>query len=53
LADSHQNEWINQVNQSWSGAIPAILFLTSQVYNFHEGEINYQELIKLNNKYKL
>jgi thiol-disulfide isomerase/thioredoxin len=53
LADNRQNEWIDKVSKSWSGAIPATLFLTTETNNFHEGELTFQELIKLTNLYKL
>ena len=48
LDDVNYNEWIDKVATSWSGAIPATLFISSDgVRHFHEGEIEEHELNEL------
>lgn len=45
LNDVDFNSWINKVDNSWSGAIPATLFiLPDGRRHFHEGEVNEEEL---------
>lgn len=39
-------DWIERVNISWSGAIPATIFLHKGKQSFHEGEIDYQAIEK-------
>ncbi len=38
------NAWINKVNPSWSGAIPATVIYKNDFRLFHEGSYTYQEL---------
>ena len=44
LDDAHGDVWIPEVSDSWSGAIPATLIITSETYNFYERSFNYQDL---------
>lgn len=51
LDDVDFNKWIDKVEPSWSGAIPATLFITSNgERHFHEGELEEEELTLLINK---
>ncbi|WP_373522298.1 TlpA family protein disulfide reductase [Aquiflexum sp.] len=51
LDDVDYNKWIDKVNSTWSGAIPATLFVKSDgTKSFHEGEVTEKELeIMINN----
>lgn len=42
-------EFIDGVDKDWSGALPATLIANARrsIRQFHEGELNYQELEKL------
>jgi len=53
LNDVDYNKWIDKVDPSWSGAIPATLFikLNGSKY-FHEGEVNENELKSIIQKLK-
>lgn len=45
ITDTDPNSWINKVDESWSGAIPAtVMFRNGKKYFFKEGEITYEEL---------
>lgn len=44
LDDPHGDVWIPQVSDSWSGAIPATLIITSETYSFYERSFNYKDL---------
>ncbi|UJP66162.1 TlpA family protein disulfide reductase [Mongoliitalea daihaiensis] len=45
LNDVDYNKWIDKVDPSWSGAIPATLFIKSDGSKyFHEGEVDESEL---------
>ena len=56
LFDDQQTDfWINDINQNWSGAIPATLIYKNAERWFYEKEFNFDELIelidsKINNK---
>lgn len=53
LNDSDPDKWINKIDSSWSGAIPATVFYKDgQKIFFKEGEINYDELKAIINKSK-
>lgn len=46
LTDSDPNEWIDQVDPSWSGAIPAtVIYLKGEKKFFLEGEIKEKDLL--------
>ncbi len=45
LNDPNSNKWINQVNNTWSGAIPATIIYKKNDRFFNEGELSYDELI--------
>ncbi len=46
ILDTDPNEWINQVDTSWSGAIPAtLMYLNGQKIFFHEGALSEQQLV--------
>jgi len=45
LADTRTNEWIDKVDESWSGTIPATLIYDQESYQFLEHEFeSYEEL---------
>ena len=44
LDDLDANNWINQVDTSWSGAIPATLIIKDESRIFIEGELTQEEL---------
>lgn len=44
LDDPHADVWIPKVSDSWSGAIPATLIITSETYSFYERSFNYKDL---------
>lgn len=45
LADSKTNEWIDMVDEEWSGTIPATLIYDKESYQFIEYEFeSYEEL---------
>lgn len=53
LNDSDPDKWINKVDSSWSGAIPATVFYKDgEKVFFKEGEIAYDELITMIDKLK-
>lgn len=49
LDERNPNDFINLVDPSWSGAIPATLILSgrNKSFRFHEGELEYDELEKM------
>lgn len=47
LNDSKQHEWINKVNEAWTGAIPITIIYNKDFYFFREGEITFSELNEL------
>jgi thiol-disulfide isomerase/thioredoxin len=53
LDEPDANAWIDRVDPSWSGAIPATLFLHKNLRHFHEGTMTYEELLKTINNPKL
>ena len=53
LADNRSNEWIDKVDESWSGAIPATLIYNQDSYQFLEHEFeSYEELKTLIEQFK-
>ncbi len=44
LDDMNSNYWIPQVNQDWSGAIPATLIFNQDKRQFYEQPFEYEEL---------
>ncbi|MGY6520762.1 MAG: redoxin domain-containing protein [Mongoliitalea sp.] len=53
LNDVDYNKWIDKVDPSWSGAIPATLFIkTDGSKYFHEGEVDEIELKSIIQKLK-
>jgi thiol-disulfide isomerase/thioredoxin len=45
ITDPDPNEWINRVDSSWSGAIPATVFYKNgETLFFKEGSLSYEEL---------
>jgi len=48
LTDNNYNEWINRVDSSWTGAIPATMFIPIDGHRvFHESAFEREELIDL------
>lgn len=53
LNDVDYNKWIDKVDPSWSGAIPATLFVKPDgTKSFHEGEVTETELKSIINQLK-
>jgi thiol-disulfide isomerase/thioredoxin len=45
ITDSDPNEWINRIDERWSGAIPAtVVFKNTKTIFFKEGSMSYEEL---------
>ena len=44
LNDADANKWIDRVEPSWTGSIPATLIYNSEGRLFHEGVYGYEEL---------
>lgn len=44
LSDPDANSWIDKINPSWSGAIPATLIVKGNKKEFYEQEFTYEEL---------
>lgn len=44
LSDADSNSWINKIDSSWSGAIPATLFYNKHKRLFFEKEFTYSEI---------
>lgn len=44
LDDPDANRWINEVDTSWSGSIPATLIYNKSKRRFYEKEFSYKEL---------
>jgi len=49
ITDSDPNTWINQIDSSWSGAIPATVIYDSshRKIKFNEGAMSFDELDKI------
>jgi thiol-disulfide isomerase/thioredoxin len=53
MANEKYNEWIDKVDSSWTGAIPATLFITDDgSHHFYEREFEREELFSLIDKLK-
>lgn len=53
LNDVDYNKWIDKVDPTWSGAIPATLFIKPDgTKSFHEGEMTEEELKSIINQLK-
>jgi hypothetical protein len=39
-------EWIDSMDEAWSGAIPATIIWHNGQKHFHEGETHYEEIIE-------
>lgn len=50
MDDPDQNKWIDAISGDWSGSIPATLVIKKDRRVFHEGKMNYEELIHLLNQ---
>ncbi|MBL0342117.1 MAG: TlpA family protein disulfide reductase [Bacteroidetes bacterium] len=53
LDEPDYNQWIDKVDPSWNGSIPATLILDNKnkKRNFYEREFTYEELLKIVNPY--
>lgn len=50
LYERNPNDWIDQLNADWSGAIPATFFIHGEKERFHEGEFaGEQEILDIIN----
>jgi thiol-disulfide isomerase/thioredoxin len=47
LNDPDANKWIDRVDPSWTGSIPATLIYHGSDKTFHEGVYNYDELKRI------
>ena len=45
-AESDANVWIPQINEEWTGSIPATLFYRNGNSRFHEGKMEPDQLLK-------
>ncbi len=52
LDDPDANSWINKVDESWSGAIPATIVYNDTKKSFYERSFTFQELDKEIEKFK-
>ncbi len=52
MDDPDANSWIDKVDKSWSGAIPATLIYRGNKKVFHEGSLSYEQIEDLINKVK-
>ena len=46
LDDPDANSWIEKVNETWSGAIPATIIYKNDSYSFYEQSFTFEELEK-------
>lgn len=46
LDDPDSNSWINRVDPSWSGALPATIMLQGDRSSFYEQTFHYEELLR-------
>ncbi len=51
LDDPDQNKWINAIDESWSGSIPATLIYNKNKRMFFEQSFEYESLIQELNKF--
>jgi len=51
LYEPDANSWINKIDTSWTGAIPATLVYKGKQRWFKEGQITYNELYKTINQF--
>tara|TARA_E500000178_G_scaffold160251_1_gene160008 strand:+ start:1149 stop:1637 length:489 start_codon:yes stop_codon:yes gene_type:complete len=49
LNDPNSNFWINDIDSSWSGAIPATLIIKDEIKQFYEGSLNLADLNRIIN----
>ncbi|WP_430816003.1 TlpA family protein disulfide reductase [Carboxylicivirga sp. RSCT41] len=47
LDERNPNEWIDQIDSQWTGAIPATVIYHQSKKQFHEGEIDLPQLLNL------
>ena len=47
LNDPNSNFWINDIDSSWSGAIPATLIIRDEIKQFYEGSLNLADLNRI------
>ncbi|HON18802.1 MAG TPA: TlpA disulfide reductase family protein [Salinivirgaceae bacterium] len=46
LKQDDADQWIPKIDKSWSGSLPATLFISRKKRIFHEGTLTYEQLIK-------
>lgn len=51
LDDDNANKWINEVDEHWSGAIPATIFYKGNKRIFHEKSFTKDELVNIVNSF--
>jgi len=51
LNEPSQQEYINRIDSSWSGSIPATLFIKNGRHNFIETAFTYDQLLTAFKKY--
>jgi thiol-disulfide isomerase/thioredoxin len=53
LTDSNYNEWIDKIDNTWTGAIPATLIITTDgKRRFYESELEKEELFSIIDEFK-
>lgn len=53
LDEVDANSWIDKVDTTWSGALPATVIINRDYRYFHEGMMNYNELDSIITNHKL
>lgn len=51
LYEPNANSWIDKIDPSWSGAIPATIFIKGENTTFHEGGLTEKELKDIVNNF--
>ncbi|MDX2443986.1 MAG: TlpA disulfide reductase family protein [Bacteroidales bacterium] len=51
ILDDDANVWIDRVNKSWDGAIPATQFIRNQNKEFYKEQLSHERLLQIVNKY--
>ena len=51
ITDTDPNEWVDKVDKSWGGNIPAtVIYKEGKKVSFHPNQIHYEELVNLISK---
>lgn len=51
ITDTDPNDWVDKVDKSWGGNIPAtLIYKAGQKVSFHPNQLHYEELVNLISK---